>query len=680
MLFGDPELRGVAAALEHGPARRRERDRGRGLGRAGWRPASAPAAASPATHDLVVLHDPGTLALAAGARRAAPSGAATSTCRAPSPRRWRGREPLAQRCALRLAPTRRSRPPGDSLAGGRARASTRSTRATSSSSRGCPAAWCARSGVDLDRPFVLQLMQLDRWDDPHTAIEAFRAAREEQPELQLVLAGLLDLGASEGWRAAKEMSDFAGGEPDVLLLTSYEGLGNLELGALQRLARVRARAVAARGLRPRALRGALEAARRWSAGRRRRCRSPVRDGVDGFLADGRGRAGRAAGRAGRATRAWPSRWAAPAASGCASASWSPRALEASCALLGAALPIGGSAMKVTLPDGTPLELPDGATGADAARAIGEGLARAALGIRVERRAARPRRAARRRRRDRDRHRQERRRTAALADPPRRRPRARHRGDGALPGREDLDRPADRGRLLLRLRVPRGREAHRRRLRAHRGEDARARQGRRALRAHDAAGGRGDRALPRRGPGLQGRADRGPGARRGRGDRLALPQRPVHRPLPRPARAGTKRIKAFKLTSVAGAYWRGDAERQMLTRVYGTAFLSKEDLEEHLERLEQARARDHRKLGRELDLFMFSELSPGLAVLAAERHAHLERADRALARPRTSSAATARCARRSSTTSSSGSSRATGTCTATTCTSPTSRTGRWASSP
>ena len=73
---------------------------------------------------------------------------------------------------------------------------------------------------------------------------------------------------------------------------------------------------------------------------------------------------------------------------------------------------------------------------------------------------------------------------------------------------------------------------------------------------------------------------------------------------------TKRIKAFKLTSVAGAYWRGDETRQMLTRIYGTAFLSQEDLEEHLERLEQARARDHRKLGRELGLFMFSELSPG----------------------------------------------------------------------
>ncbi len=73
---------------------------------------------------------------------------------------------------------------------------------------------------------------------------------------------------------------------------------------------------------------------------------------------------------------------------------------------------------------------------------------------------------------------------------------------------------------------------------------------------------------------------------------------------------TKTVGAFKLQSVAGAYWRGDSTRTMLTRIYGTAFFSKAALEEHLERLEQARARDHRKLGRELDLFQFSELSPG----------------------------------------------------------------------
>ena len=80
----------------------------------------------------------------------------------------------------------------------------------------------------------------------------------------------------------------------------------------------------------------------------------------------------------------------------------------------------------------------------------------------------------------------------------------------------------------------------------------------------------------------------------------------------PHAPATDRIKAFKLQSVAGAYWRGDADRQMLTRIYGTAFHSKQDLADHLERLEQARARDHRKLGRELGLFTFSELSPGSA--------------------------------------------------------------------
>src|SRR3954467_7426282 len=78
----------------------------------------------------------------------------------------------------------------------------------------------------------------------------------------------------------------------------------------------------------------------------------------------------------------------------------------------------------------------------------------------------------------------------------------------------------------------------------------------------------------------------------------------------PHTPSTKRVKAFKLLSIAGVYWRGAADRQMLTRIYGTAFHSKEDLEAHLQRLEEARARDHRRLGRELGLFTFSEVSPG----------------------------------------------------------------------
>ena len=74
---------------------------------------------------------------------------------------------------------------------------------------------------------------------------------------------------------------------------------------------------------------------------------------------------------------------------------------------------------------------------------------------------------------------------------------------------------------------------------------------------------------------------------------------------------TGRIGAFKLTSLAGAYWRGDETRQMLTRIYGTAFPDRKQLEEHLERLEQARARDHRRLGPELDLFLFRGEAPGM---------------------------------------------------------------------
>jgi threonyl-tRNA synthetase len=69
---------------------------------------------------------------------------------------------------------------------------------------------------------------------------------------------------------------------------------------------------------------------------------------------------------------------------------------------------------------------------------------------------------------------------------------------------------------------------------------------------------------------------------------------------------TSNCRAFKLTSLAGAYWRGDEKNKMLQRVYGTAFADKKELDAYLERIEEAKRRDHRKLGRELDLFSFSE--------------------------------------------------------------------------
>ncbi len=100
---------------------------------------------------------------------------------------------------------------------------------------------------------------------------------------------------------------------------------------------------------------------------------------------------------------------------------------------------------------------------------------------------------------------------------------------------------------------------------------------------------------------------------------------------------TGRLGAFKLTSVAGAYWRGDESRPMLTRIYGTAWASQDDLDAYLVRLEEAERRDHRKLGRQLDLFSSpDELGPGLWIWHARggifrkeledyvRNLHLER--------------------------------------------------------
>ena len=73
---------------------------------------------------------------------------------------------------------------------------------------------------------------------------------------------------------------------------------------------------------------------------------------------------------------------------------------------------------------------------------------------------------------------------------------------------------------------------------------------------------------------------------------------------------TGRIPAFKLTSVAGAYWRGDERNEMLQRIYGTAFASEKELRQHLALLEEAKRRDHRRLGKELDLFSFHPVAPG----------------------------------------------------------------------
>ena len=266
-------------------------------------------------------------------------------------------------------------------------------------------------------------------------------------------------------------------------------------------------------------------------------------------------------------------------------------------------------MKVTLPDGSPLELPDGATGADAARAIGEGLARAALGVRQNGDL-----------RDLDAPLDEGPVEIVTAKDPDALWLIRHDAAHVLatavmelyPGvKISIGPPIDDG-FYYDFEFPEGVTV---------GEDDLERIEAK-MREHIAADEHFERtdvsvedALERfRKEGQDYKVELIEDLVKNEGvQTVSLYRNGPFTDLCRgPHGPGTKRIKAFKLTSVAGAYWRGDAARQMLTRIYGTAFLSKEDLEAHLKRLEEARARDHRKLGRELGLFTFSEVAPGSA--------------------------------------------------------------------
>ena len=275
-------------------------------------------------------------------------------------------------------------------------------------------------------------------------------------------------------------------------------------------------------------------------------------------------------------------------------------------------------MQVTLPDGSPLELPDGATGADAARAIGEGLARAALGIRVSQNGAEPD-------------------LRDLATPLQDgdsieivTARSAEDGMGPLwlvrhdaahvlatavmelyPGVKISIGPPIEDGFYYDFDFPEGvkvSEEDFERIEAKMREHIRADEPfeRMALPAREA--------IERfRAEGQDYKVELIEDLVRDEGvETVSLYRNGPFTDLCRgPHGPSTKRIEAFKLTSVAGAYWRGDASRQMLTRIYGTAFLSKGDLEDHVRRLEEARARDHRKLGRELGLFMFSDLAPGM---------------------------------------------------------------------
>jgi threonyl-tRNA synthetase len=265
-------------------------------------------------------------------------------------------------------------------------------------------------------------------------------------------------------------------------------------------------------------------------------------------------------------------------------------------------------MKVNLPDGTELELPDGATGDDAARAIGEGLARAALGIRVN---------------------GELRDLGAPLGPGDNIEIVTARDDDGLwlirhdaahvlatavmelyPGVKISIGPPIEDGFYYDFDFPDGTklteddfERVEQKMREHIGADERFERSEVPV----------EEAIERfKGEGQDYKVELIEDLVRDQGTTtVSLYRNGPFTDLCRgPHGPGTKRIKAMKLTSVAGAYWRGDASKPMLTRVYGTAFASKDDLKQHLERLEQARERDHRKLGRELSLFMLSDLSPG----------------------------------------------------------------------
>ncbi len=132
---------------------------------------------------------------------------------------------------------------------------------------------------------------------------------------------------------------------------------------------------------------------------------------------------------------------------------------------------------------------------------------------------------------------------------------------------------------------------------------------------------------------------------------------------------TGKLKAFKLTKVAGAYWRGDSRNEMLQRIYGTAWPDKKQLDEYLHRLEEAEKRDHRRIGRELDLFHLQEEAPGAVFWHPKGWTVFQTPDRLHARAAGARRATRRSMRRSSWTRACGSSPGTWRSSARTCISP-----------
>ncbi|HLM84624.1 MAG TPA: threonine--tRNA ligase [Solirubrobacteraceae bacterium] len=285
---------------------------------------------------------------------------------------------------------------------------------------------------------------------------------------------------------------------------------------------------------------------------------------------------------------------------------------------------------VTLPDGKALELPDGATGADAAAAIGPGLARAALAVQVG--LGDPANGARGEVRDLARPLPDGAHIAILTQKSGPQALALIRHDAAhvlaaavmelYEGVKISIGPAIEDGFYYDFEFPPGTAiseadfpAIEERMRAHiKAAETFAREDVPVERARERFLAQGQDYKVEL---IDDLVRAGAGDEDGRhGDRLETVSLYTNGPFTDlcrgPHAPSTSAVGAFKLGSIAGAYWRGDSNRTMLTRIYGTAFFTKAELEAHLERIEQARARDHRKLGPQLGLFTFSEVSPGAA--------------------------------------------------------------------
>ena len=190
--------------------------------------------------DVLVLHDPITLGLLSG-----DEGPARVVWRChvdasePEPATWDRLLPLLADCDWGVFPLEGFWPPN---LGGDVRALAPAIDPLSPKNMDMPlrlAGHVLRSlGIDLTRPLVCNATRLDRWKDPHGLIDAFANVKRSVPDLQLVLVSALPGEGPQDFRIAREVADYAAGIDDVRVLTSYTGVGEIEVGALQRVARV----------------------------------------------------------------------------------------------------------------------------------------------------------------------------------------------------------------------------------------------------------------------------------------------------------------------------------------------------------------------------------------------------------------------------------------------------------